>query len=91
MARQFFVPAAVDDMGLSVSAYRMYCHFLVKAGAGQYRESIDRIAETCNMNRKTAYKALEELEQHRLVNVERSPGMLSVFSLTKENEWVAGE
>lgn len=83
-----FIPSYLDDFGLDLASHRLYTHFCRRAGSGQCWEAIDRMAVICRINRKTAYKALKTLEEHRLVRVERRAGQTNVVTLTHQSEWI---
>lgn len=71
-----FIPAALDDAGLSPRAFRLYCH-LCRRGAGW--GSVENMARVCAMNRKTILAALAELMAAGLALRESRPGRTSVY------------
>lgn len=84
-----FIPSFLDDFGLSPFEFRLYSHIARRAGGqGQCWEGIDKMAKICRMERKTAYKAFQFLEDHRMVRVERKKGATSHITLTNRSSWI---
>ena len=62
------LPNIIDDMNLSVYAFRLYAHLKRVAGdAGTCWQSVTTLAEACNMSRGMIVKARGELEGKRLI------------------------
>jgi len=85
-----WVHAALDDLGLSLSQFRVYAHLARRAGRGLAWPSIDSIAAVCHLCRRTVVTALAELERLGLMRVERRQGQSSRYRLADVWEW-AGE
>ncbi len=84
-----FIPSFLDDFGLSPFEFRLYSHIARRAGGqGQCWEGIDKMAKVCRMERKTAYKAFQFLEDHRMIRVERKKGATSHVTLTNRSAWI---
>lgn len=68
------LPNIIDDMGLSVYAFRLYAHIKRVAGAGDGRcfQSTRRMAEICCMSVGTARKAKVELVNAGLIVVQEN-------------------
>lgn len=84
-----FIPSHLDDLGLSPFEFRLYAHIARRAGSGgQCWEGIDKMAKICRMERKTAYKAFQFLEDHKMIRVERKKGATSHITLTNRSSWI---
>ena len=80
-----YAGSAIDEMGLSMAAHRVYYHFVRRASldkgeykrwrAGEFRrtvtEGLRSIARFCRSNHKTIARAIDELEKNKLIKVER--------------------
>ena len=64
-----FVPAWLDDLGLSQGAFRVACNLWRRFNrkTGQCNPSLDNIGNTCRMNRRQVLRALNELEDRQIV------------------------
>jgi len=82
-----FIPSFLDDFRLDPMAFRLYAHIARRAGSGICWESIDRMAEVCQMNRKTAYKSFEILKSQNMILVEKRKGKTSIITLTNHIVW----
>jgi hypothetical protein len=83
-----FVPAWIDDLGLSSAEFRVYarvarCSYKNPDGCFQ---SLDTIARRCHMNKKTVRKALRSLVHKRLIRKEGKPGHTDAYHLANPNE-----
>ena len=84
-----FIPSFLDDFGLDMPSFRLYCHIFRRADtSGQCWESIEKIAKICKMDRKTAFKAFAFLQEHKLVLAEKRKGQTSVINLTDYSDWL---
>jgi hypothetical protein len=83
-----FIPSALDDLGLTPSQFRVYCHIARRAGAGVCYESHGSASTLCRMNKKTYIKSLHDLENFGLVEIERRIGTTHLVNLTSESSWV---
>jgi len=82
-----FIPSFLDDFRLDPMAFRLYAHIARRAGSGICWESIDRMAEVCQMNRKTAYKSFDILKSQNMILVEKRKGQTSLITLTNHTVW----
>jgi hypothetical protein len=67
------LPNLVDDLSLSVFAYRLYGHLKRRAGAGRdgsVTEGLRSMAQHCGMAKNTAMKARQELLDKGLITTE---------------------
>ena len=84
-----FIPSFLDDFGLDMPSFRLYCHIFRRADtSGQCWESIEKMAKICKMDRKTAFKAFAFLQEHKLVSAEKRKGQTSVIHLTDYSVWL---
>ena len=83
-----FIPSFLDDFNLDMPCFRLYAHIARRAGSSLCWESIDKMATTCQMNRKTAYKAFKLLQDHKLILVEKRAGQTSLITLTNHSVWI---
>ena len=84
-----FIPSFLDEFGLDPFEFRLYSHIARRAGnGGKCWEKIDGIAVVCRMERKTAYRAFQFLEDHKLISVERRLGKTSIITLNHQSEWI---
>jgi hypothetical protein len=85
------LPNLIDDMDLSVYAFRLYVHLRRRAGAaadGYCAESQRELATACKMSRGAVQDALEELMKAELICVEKSKyGKSSPDRITLSDLW----
>lgn len=92
-ARKYFtqLPNIVDDMNLSVYAFRLYVHLRRVAGdEGQCWQSAETLSKSCNMSAGMIGKAREELSSNGLINIERKKnpnGGREFFVITIADLW----
>ena len=70
--RNYFtiMPNILDDMNLSVYAYRLYSHIKRVAGEkGLCYQSTDTLAKSCNMSSGSVSQAKQELKEAGLINI----------------------
>jgi Helix-turn-helix domain len=86
-----FIPATLDDAGLSPIQFRMYGHIARRAGnKGHYWESIPNAANHCGVDQRTARKAIRSLEKLNMIRcVKAKAGCTRVFLLTPPSDWSA--
>ncbi len=81
---QPFIPAALDDAGLSLAEFRVFAHVLRR---GECFESVPKIAEHCRINRDTAWAALYSMtEKGMLLRIAR-PGNTTIFKAAPVSCW----
>ena len=69
------IPNLIDDMDLSLPAFRLYIHLKRVAGErGASWEGVRRLADTCRMSVGTVRSAKAELEAAGLITVKRAGG-----------------
>lgn len=63
-------PAWLDDLGLTATQFRVYCHLRRRAGPTEWaKPGLRSIAKTCRLRTDTVQKALRELETFRLIDI----------------------
>jgi hypothetical protein len=64
-----FIPAWLDDAGLSAAEFRIYCHLLRRADnqTGIAWPSYESVGKVCGFSRATINRSLKSLEGHRLI------------------------
>jgi len=84
-----WIHSALDDFGLSVAEFRVYCHILRRAGtsAGHYWEGAKNAAKHCRINRTTYDKAIINLERYQMIHITRRKGESSIISPLAKNQW----
>ncbi|MDB6133752.1 MAG: Helix-turn-helix domain [Verrucomicrobiales bacterium] len=79
-----FVPAAIDDAGLSMKAFRVFATLCRRAGTdGKCFPLVETIAETTGLNRKTVFEALAELAERGFLIREARPGKSTNYQLAE--------
>ncbi len=62
------IPNLIDEMDLSVHAFRLYCHIRRRAGdSGSCFESTENLAKYCNMSTGKVSEAKKELVKAHLI------------------------
>ncbi len=64
-----FIPAWLDDYGLTHAEFRLYCHLCRRAdnATGIAWPSYQSIQDSCGLSRKTVWRNLKDLEAHGLI------------------------
>jgi hypothetical protein len=83
-----YIPPLFDELKLGVCAFRLYAHILIRAKDGLCEVSVSDMAKVCRMNRKTAIKTIQALEAHRVVAIERRPGLHGRITPADVSQWV---
>lgn len=84
-----FIPAELDDLGLSLAQFRLYCHIVRRSNGthGACFESIPGMAEACRINHHTAREALNHLTQAGLIDAKQRPGNTTLFTVNDPGKW----
>lgn len=78
----------LDEYPLPVSAFRVYCHVLRRAGSeGIFWESIPNMAEFLRMYPNTVREALQYLVAQNFLKQNPRPGETTEYSVTQPAEW----
>ena len=64
-----FIPAWLDEAGLTQAEFRLYCHLCRRADnqTGVAWPSYQAIQDSCGLSRKTVWRNLKDLEAHGLI------------------------
>jgi hypothetical protein len=79
-----FIPAELDDAGLSPRAFRLYCHI---ARRGDCWAAIETMGATCGLNPKTVRKALAELKSRKAISVSERAGQTNLICCVATSLW----
>jgi hypothetical protein len=63
-----FIPSQIDDLGLSIFAFRVYVRLIRLSGQGK-SESIAEMAQSCGMGRTEITMSLSELSNFSLIEL----------------------
>ena len=88
-----FVHSSLDDAGLSVYAFRVYCHIARRANrTGSAFPGADSMADVCGMGRTKIKEAVKELEERNMLVVHRTSGgtKSNIYVLTSQAKWIPG-
>ncbi len=88
VASRIFVHSSLDDLGLSASEFRVFCHLARRAAKDGYcRPGHDSIAHICQLQVKTVRKALSSLECRGLIRIESRLGETNLYFLLPPEAW----
>jgi hypothetical protein len=81
--------SGLDDLQLTVHAFRLYCHLARRAGKTTKTAwpSIASMARICRMNEDTVGRALKELLERNTIVREERKGRSSLYILTPPSLW----
>lgn len=83
-----FIHSRVDDLGLSMAEFRVYCHLKRRANLeGVSWPGIDSMAHVCRAHRETVLDAIAGLEERKMLLVTRQKGKRNRYRLTKPSLW----
>lgn len=83
-----FIHSRVDDLGLTLAEFRVYCHLKRRANHGVAWPGIDSMAKVCRANKRTIIKAIRGLEQRQMLKVTRVEGEGNRYRLTRPSKWI---
>jgi hypothetical protein len=86
-----FIPSLLDDYGLNVYEFRIYCRLARRSGSGSCWESVNNMAAACKINRKTVMQAIASLMKMRIVQKIKQPGKVDKYELTQPEQWITLE
>ena len=83
----------VDDYGLSVYEFRAYMRIVRRASGGRSlcTESLENMAQACQMSRPTMVRAIRTLIQCGMIRREAKAGETSTYVLCDKSEWAPGK
>jgi hypothetical protein len=80
-----FIPAWLDDSGMDLATFRVYCRILRRAGStGTCFESIPRIGHECGIGEARTRRAVRWLQEQGAVTVEAQPGRPTLVRVVQE-------
>jgi hypothetical protein len=82
-----FVHSKLDDFGLTPPEFRIYCHLVRRAKDGVAWPGIRSMAEICRLHKETVILSIASLEAMKLLQVERTPGLVTKYRLTQPSLW----
>ena len=82
-----FIHSRIDDLGLSLAEFRVYCHLKRRTNHGVAWPGIDSIAAVCRANRTTVIAAIRGLEIRGMLQVTRIDGERNLYHLTNPSLW----
>jgi hypothetical protein len=87
-----YVPRTLDDLGLGVHAFRVYCRIVRRAGDGDGTcfESIPKMAAALGMWRPTVTSAVRELRKRQMIHVKERKGQTGLITLLPVEQWRTG-
>lgn len=77
-----FIPAWLDDYGLSGPEFRVYCHLSRREGTDPAYGSVPNIAKVCRLDPRTVRSCLVTLEAEKLIEKRPRPGRTSLYRTT---------
>ncbi len=84
-----FIPSYLDDFGLNVYEYRIYCRIVRRAGTRQgCFEAAKKMSESLGIDKKTVYKSLKTLTDHGLIEKQLVKGKSTHYYLTPSENWI---
>jgi hypothetical protein len=83
-----FIPAILDDLGLSTHVFRAYGHIARRAGSdGEFFESIPKAARHCKMDEKTFRGAVHFLTKSGMLTRIERRGYTAIYRLAQVRSW----
>ncbi|MFN3408374.1 MAG: hypothetical protein ACK45B_05235 [Limisphaerales bacterium] len=79
-----FIPAALDDAGLTPAQFRIFCRICRR---GDCTESVPRMATACGLERKTVWAAIRTLTARGMIRRVKRFGATSLLVATSPNAW----
>jgi hypothetical protein len=79
-----FIPAVMDDAGLSAAAFRVLCRI---SRRGICTESFESMAAGCRLHRKTIEASVADLINRGMVRKDARSGQTSVLTCAPRSEW----
>ena len=81
------VPIALEDSGLTVYEFRVYCHLAALEQTQQPTRNTLLIAEACQVSERQVRRAITSLLEQKLIRVTARTQQVRCFSLTAVPEW----
>ena len=93
--RALFVHSMIDDFKLSAAEFRIFCHLHRRQNrkTGTAWPSVDAMAQTCRLAKRTVIAAIQHLERHNMLDVIRRKGAKTQYAvkdrLADTKNWMA--
>ena len=84
--RRVFMPAVLDDAGLSCHQFRVFAH--LARHRADYSPRVEQMARTCCMKPDAVRAAIQALEARRMIRIIAPPGRARQYVLTPASEWI---
>lgn len=82
-----FIPAKLDDFGLTLAEFRLACHIARRAYSSSCTSALPLMAIVCKMNRKTLQAALKRLVGFGIVRRSNCRGKTLTLTIAPPEEW----
>lgn len=87
-----FIPAKLDDYGLSLPCFRVYCHIARRTGeSGDCWESVPNMAAAIDLHVDTVRKSLRDLIAKGLIQATERAGQSTIYNLGNPTNWHPSE
>jgi hypothetical protein len=82
-----FIPAKLDDYGLTPAQFRVYGHLSRRGGSGEAFASVPGMARVCRLEQKTVRESLIALVGFGMINKQIRPGQTTVYRISAMDQW----
>lgn len=82
-----FIHSSLDEAGLTVQEFRVFCHISRRANGGECYASAESMAAICRIKRDTLFAAIRALESRGMLERESKIGCPTVYRITLEKHW----
>jgi hypothetical protein len=82
-----FVHSSVDDMHLSMAAFRVLFHLSRRAGTGEAWPGMKSMADVCEMGVGSVCRAVKELQGRGLIHVTKRGSQSNIYVITGPDSW----
>ena len=83
--KTLFVPKQLDDLGLSLPEFRIFCRISRRE---ECKEAVPNMARGCRMHKQTAWASLARLEELHMISREAQHGQPTLFRVRPPEEWI---
>ncbi len=82
-----FIHSSLDEAGLTVQEFRVFCHISRRANGGECYASAESMATICRIKRDTLFTAIRVLESRGMLERESKIGCPTIYRITLESHW----
>lgn len=82
-----FIHSSLDEAGLTVQEFRVFCHISRRANGGECYASAESMAAICRIKRDTLFAAIRALESRGMLERESKIGCPTVYRITLAKHW----